>query len=178
MHRSLESLPHELDRERLTCRAIVETPHGSRAKFSYDADSGLFELNKLLPAGLAFPLDFGFVPSTLGGDGDPIDLLILADVELPVGCLVTVRLIGAIEVEQTHLAKGRTERNDRLIGRLAESHAWAHIDRLDQLGQDFVDELNSFFATYKMARGQHLDVLAVSGPERALELIEQAANNP
>ena len=174
MHRSLQSLPHQLDRERLTCRAIVETPHGSRAKFSYDAGSGLFELNKLLPTGLAFPIDFGFVPSTLGGDGDPLDLLILAEVELPVGCLVTVRLIGAIEVEQTYLENGRTERNDRLIARLAQSQAWAHIGRLHELGQAFVEDLNTFFATYKAARGQHLEVIAISAPERAADLIEQA----
>lgn len=168
-------LPHELDRDAFTCRAIVETPHGSSAKFTYDEETGLYALGKLLPAGLAFPLDFGFVPSTLGGDGDPLDLLILAEAELPVGCLVTVRLLGSMEVEQWRDGEQRV-RNDRLITRLAESRTFAAIERMEQLGTGFTDELSDFFRTYKALRGQQLAVLALGGPERAVELIEEAAN--
>ena len=171
---SLIDLPHELDRKALTCRAIVETPHGSRAKFVFDLDSGLFKLGKLLPAGLAFPLDFGFVPSTLAGDGDPLDLLILAEAELPVGCLVTVRLLGSMEVEQWKAGEDKV-RNDRLITRIAESRMFAGIDRLDQLGRGFTDELTEFFQTYKRLRGQEMQVLAIGGPERAVELIDENA---
>ena len=72
----LTTLPHEFDARRRTCRAIIETPRGSRNKCSYDPDSGLFKLGELLPAGLLFPFDFGFVPSTLGGDGDPLDMAV------------------------------------------------------------------------------------------------------
>ena len=168
-------LPHELDRDALTCRAIVETPHGSSAKFTYDEETGLYALGKLLPAGMAFPLDFGFVPSTLGGDGDPLDLLILAEAELPVGCLVTVRLLGSMEVEQWRTGEPRV-RNDRLVTRLADSRRFAAIERMEQLGAGFTDELSHFFRTYKALRGQQLEVLALDGPERAVELIEQAAN--
>ncbi len=171
---SLIDLPHQLDRRALTCRAIVETPHGSRAKFVYDKDSGLFELGKLLPAGLAFPLDFGFVPSTLAPDGDPLDLLILAEAELPVGCLVTVRLLGAMEVEQWQAGEHKV-RNDRLITRISESRMFAGVDRLDQLGKSFTDELTAFFKTYKKLRGQEMEVLAIGGPERAVQLIEETA---
>lgn len=167
-------VPHKLDREGLTCRAIVETPAGSRAKFTYDEDSGLYALGKMLPAGLAFPLDFGFVPSTVGGDGDPLDILILAEAELPVGCLVDVRLIGAIEVEQWREGEAKV-RNDRLVARLAESRAFAELRSMDQLGEAFASELDTFFRTYKTLRGQRYEVLATGGPERAAELIEQAA---
>jgi inorganic pyrophosphatase len=171
---SLIDLPHQLDRETLTCRGIVETPHGSRAKFVYDPDSGLFELGKLLPAGLAFPLDFGFVPSTLAPDGDPLDLLILAEAELPVGCLVTVRLLGAMEVEQWKAGEEKV-RNDRLITRISESRMFAGIDHVDQLGDGFTGELTSFFKTYKKLRGQEMEVLRIGGPERAADLIEETA---
>jgi inorganic pyrophosphatase len=174
MSASLTDLPHDLDRQALTCRAIVETPHGLRAKFIYDEETRLFALGKLLPVGLAFPVDFGFVPSTLGGDGDPIDLLILAEAELPVGCLVTVRLLGSMEVEQWRDGEPRV-RNDRLIARLAESRAFAAVERTEQLGEGFADELDTFFRTYKEARGQQFEVLAIGGPERAVELIEEAA---
>lgn len=170
---ALNDLPHRLDSGALTCRAIVETPHGSRAKFDYDRDSGLFELAGMLPAGMAFPLDFGFIPSSLGEDGDPLDVLILAEETLPVGCLVTVRLLGVIEANQTERRDGesKTVRNDRLVGRLAESHTYANIESLDQLGKSFTNELTRFFTTYNQLKGKGFDVLAVKGAEDAAALI-------
>ena len=80
---------------------IVDTPKGNRNKFVYDEELGLFRLGGVLPAGAVFPYDFGFVPGTLGGDGDPMDALILMDEPAFVGCLVECRLIGVIEAEQT-----------------------------------------------------------------------------
>lgn len=162
-------IPNQLDARQLTCRAIIETPAGSKVKYSFDGKSGLFAASKVLPLGLAMPLDFGFVPSTCGGDGDPLDLMVLNEVEIAVGCLVTVRLLGAIEVEQSEAS----ERNDRLVARLIDSRAFAEVARLDQLGDAFTAELNRFFATYKDLKGQRYDVVAVGGPERAAELIER-----
>lgn len=176
MAKSPADIPNQLDAKALTVRAVIETPAGSRAKLTLDHDTGLFALGKVLPLGLAMPLDFGFVPSTRGGDGDPLDIMILNEAELPTGCLVTARLIGAIEVEQRRLGSGeKPQRNDRLVARLADSRLFAEVERLDQLGDDFTAELNRFFETYKALRGQSYDVLAVSGPERAVELIEQSA---
>lgn len=161
-------LPNQLDRGKLTCRAVIETPAGSRVKYSFDKESGLFAAGKLLPLGLSMPLDFGFVPGTCGGDGDPLDLMVLNEAELAVGSLVTVRLLGAIEVEQDG-----GERNDRLVARLVDSRAFAEVSRLEELGDGFTAELNSFFATYKAARGQRYDIVGVGGPERAAGLVER-----
>lgn len=163
-------LPNQLDAGQLTCRAVIETPAGSKVKYSFDRKSGLFAASKLLPVGLAMPLHFGFVPGTCGGDGDPLDLMLLDEAELAVGCLVTVRLLGAIEVEQ---GEGKSERNDRLVARLTDSRAFAEVTRLEQLGDAFTAELNRFFETYKELRGQRYDVLGVGGAERAAELIER-----
>ncbi|HEX8201166.1 MAG TPA: inorganic diphosphatase, partial [Isosphaeraceae bacterium] len=80
---------------------IIETPKGSRNKFDFDEELGLFKLGGVLPAGAVFPYDFGFVPATRGGDGDPLDVLVLMDEPAFVGCLVPARLIGVIEAEQT-----------------------------------------------------------------------------
>src|SRR3954469_6625001 len=79
---------------------IIETPKGSRNKFDFDEELGLFKLGGVLPAGAVFPFDFGFVPATRGGDGDPLDVLVLMDEPAFVGCLVAARLIGVIEAEQ------------------------------------------------------------------------------
>lgn len=169
-------LPHQLDRDKCTCRAIIETPAGSRAKISFDPESGLYRVGKLMPIGLAMPLDFGFIPSTCGGDGDPLDVMVLNEAGLPTGCLATVRLIGAIEVEQAMRdSGGASERNDRLVARLADSRRWRHVDRLDQLGEAFLGELNRFFEHYKDLKGQTYEVLATGGPERASELIDRWA---
>jgi inorganic pyrophosphatase len=78
---------------------VIETPKGSRNKYAYDPDEHIFELKRVLPAGMAFPYDFGFVPSTLGGDGDPLDVLVLMDEPAFPGCKLKCRVIGVIEEE-------------------------------------------------------------------------------
>ena len=170
---NLLTLPHRLDAQARTVRAIVETPPGHRSKFNYDPESGLFALNKVLPAGMAFPLAFGFVPNTRAEDGDPIDIILLADEDLPVGCLATAKLLGVIEACQTE-SDGRQRRNDRLIGRIAESRIYADVDDLDCLGKAMIDELTRFFETYNALRGKKFGVIAVSDPARACALIEEA----
>lgn len=163
-------IPNQLDAKQLTCRAVIETPAGSKVKYAFDGASGLFAASKLLPIGLAMPLDFGFVPATCSGDGDPLDLMVLNEAELAVGSLVTVRLLGAIEVEQ---GEGKSERNDRLVARLTDSRAFAEVNKLEELGDAFTAELNRFFETYKDLKGQRYDVVGLGGPERAAELIER-----
>src|SRR5579871_5314832 len=78
---------------------IIETPKGSRNKFDFNHRQGLFELGKVLPTGMAFPYDFGFVPGTRAPDGDPLDVLVLMDEPAFSGCKVLCRLIGVIEEE-------------------------------------------------------------------------------
>jgi inorganic pyrophosphatase len=172
----LEQLPHELDASGFTCQAIVEAPAGTRVKVYYDPESHRFRVGKFLPLGLAFPLDFAFVPSTLGGDGDPLDLLILPEAVLPVGAIVDVRILGILESEQRKANK-KPKRNDRIIARLCESRLFAQVNRLEQLGQQFVTEVSTFFETYKRLRNQTYEVIAVGGPERAVELILKGAED-
>src|SRR5271168_3969185 len=109
----LTQLPHQLDKKTGLCRAIIETPKGRRSKFDYDPQTRLFRLKTVLPEGMSFPLDFGFIPSTLADDGDPTDVMVLMDEPACVGALLDVRLIGVLEAEETE--KGRTEGNDRLL---------------------------------------------------------------
>jgi inorganic pyrophosphatase len=170
----LETLPHELDRSNFTCQAIVEAPAGSRVKVYYDPVSHRFRVGKFLPLGMVFPLDFAFIPSTLAGDGDPFDLLILPEASLPVGSIVSVRILGILEAEQFKQNK-KPRRNDRVIARLVESRLFAKVQHIDQLGETFVEEMSCFFATYKRLRGQTYNVVAVGGPDRAADLILQGA---
>src|ERR1700689_5221552 len=110
----LTTLANQFDPDKATCRAIIETPKGFRNKFDYDPESNLFLLAGLLPEGMMFPFDFGFIPSTRGQDGDPLDIMVLMDAPAHVGCLLQIRIIGIIEAKQAQ--GGKTERNDRLLG--------------------------------------------------------------
>ena len=153
------------------CNVISETPKGSRNKFNFDEEHGLFKLGGVLPAGAVFPFDFGFLPSTLGGDGDPLDVLLLMDEPAFPGCLVEARLIGVIEAEQTE--EGATERNDRLIAVAAEARSHRNIRELRQLDKNLVDEIEHFFVSYNTIKGKEFKPLGRSGATRARELTEE-----
>lgn len=174
---SPHAIPHLLDRAQLTCRAVIESPAGSRAKFEFNRETGLFELHRMLPAGLVFPLDFGFVPLTLGEDGDPLDILVLTEAAVPVGCLLQVQLLGVIEAEQTEEVDGRpnTVGNDRIVARLSESRSYREVGRLEQLGSSFAEELQRFFEALNELKGNRFEVTAIAGPERAAELVAQGS---
>src|SRR5438477_11554555 len=134
----LSSLSPQLDAKKSTCRAIIETPKGCRNKFDYDRDSGLFMLGGLLPEGMMFPFDFGFIPSTLGEDGDPLDILVLMDAPAHVGCLIEVRIIGIISAKQTE--DGKTERNDRLLGVALHSYDHENLESIKDLSKTLLDQ--------------------------------------
>jgi inorganic pyrophosphatase len=152
---------------------IIETPQGSRNKFKFAGKLGTFKLARVLPAGAVFPFDFGFVPSTRAQDGDPIDLLLLMDEPVAMGCLVASRLIGVIEAEQSE--DGKTERNDRLIGVASLSRNQRDIQSLDALSASLVEEIEHFFVSYNEVAGKSFRVLGRAGPDRARALVEKAA---
>src|SRR5437588_6840231 len=89
-------------------QVIIETPKGSRNKYAFDPEQRVFMLKKVLPEGMVFPHDFGFIPSTEADDGDPVDVLILMDEPAFPGCVLKARLVGVIEGEQTE--DGKTQR--------------------------------------------------------------------
>ncbi|MDQ6700938.1 MAG: inorganic diphosphatase [Acidobacteriota bacterium] len=159
------------DSESGDLNVIVETPKGSRNKFTFDENHGLFKLSGVLPEGAAFPFEFGFLPSTLGEDGDPLDIVVMLDTPTSVGCLITVRPIGVIEAEQTE--KGKTERNDRLIAVATHAHVHSEVKSLKDLNAKLVDEMEHFFISYNQIRGKVFKPLGRFGPKRSLELIQK-----
>lgn len=152
--------------------AIVDTPQGSQNKFKYDEESGLFMLGGAMPAGAIFPFEFGFIPSTVGGDGDPLDLLILLDAPTFVGCLVRARLIGVILAEQTE--DGKTERNDRLIAVAVQSPRHEHVRELRELPKQLVSEIEHFFVSYNAIKAKEFRPLGRHGAARALALVRKS----
>lgn len=163
---------HATDSKELN--VIIETPKGSRNKFNYDEEYQLFKLGGVLPAGAVFPFDFGFIPSTLGGDGDPLDVLLLMDEPAFPGCLVRSRLVAVIEAEQTE-RDGETMRNDRLIAVAADSHTHRQVRSLADISSNLIDEIEHFFVSYNQIKGKEFKPLGRFGPIKAAKLVAEGA---
>ena len=161
--------PFDADDKQLL-RVVIETPKGSRNKFAFDPDDHIFELKKVLPTGMTFPYDFGFVPSTKADDGDPIDVLVLMDEPAFPGCVLSCRPIGVIEGEQED--KQGKERNDRIIAIEQDAHSWADIKTINDLGKQFCRELEAFFVNYHKLTGKEYRVLGLKGPDQARKLVK------
>jgi inorganic pyrophosphatase len=155
-----------------TVRVVIETPKGSRNKYAFDPDDGVFVLKKVLPAGMNFPYDFGFVPSTCAEDGDPIDVLVLMDAPAFAGCVLKCRVIGVIVGEQQE-GKKKT-RNDRIVAVEKDTHSYAALTHVDDLGKPFVRELEEFFVNYHRLSAKEFKILAVRGPRFAHRRIDDA----
>jgi len=146
----LNQLPLK-DRESGDLTVVIETPRGSRNKFSDDPASGSLRLGAVLAEGLVFPYDFGFFPSTLGEDGDPLDVLLLLDTAVPPGCIVTGRLIGVIEVDQKEKGSS-SQRNDRYLVVGTHAHTHRELTKLEQLRPHLIEEIDAFFLQYRLER--------------------------
>jgi inorganic pyrophosphatase len=161
-----------IDKKDGLLQVIVETPKGSRNKFAFDPQQEIFALKKVLPAGMTFPYDFGFLPKTLAPDGDPIDVLLLMDEPAFPGIAVRARLIGIIEGEQ--LDGKKRIRNDRLVAVAEANHMYGNIKKLKDLPNKFLRELQDFFVNYHNLEGKKYKLLGCRGAEAAMTLIKKA----
>jgi len=161
-----------IDKQAGKLQVIVETPKGCRNKFAFDPKQRIFSLKKVLPAGMAFPYDFGFLPRTLAPDGDPIDVLLLMDEPAFPGCSVEARLIGVMEGEQ--LEGKKRIRNDRLIAVAEANHSYQYVKKIGDLPNQFLRELQDFFVNYHRLEGKEYKLLGCKGAEAAMSLIRKA----
>jgi len=159
------------DAETELWNVVIETPKGSRNKYKFDEKRKIFALNGVMPVGQSFPFAFGYLPSTEGEDGDPLDVLLLMDEPAFAGCLIPGRLIGVIEAEQTE-RDGRTERNDRLVAVADDSHTHKDVKTLGDLNDTLLDEIDHFFVSYNEIRGKQFKSLGRFGPDRADKLVK------
>lgn len=167
----LNTLP-ALDSDSGLVNAIIDTPKGSRCKYKYDPDTGIFRLAKLLPLGAYFPYNYGFIPSTRGEDGDELDVLVLMDEAVFVSCLVPVRLIGVLAAEQTE-RDGKTTRNDRLIAVLDTEFNPPEVTSLDALHSQRIDEIEQFFVSFNKIQGKQFKPIGRYDADKAKALLKE-----
>lgn len=153
-------------------QVIIETPKGSRNKYAFDPDQKIFTVKAVLPAGMSFPYDFGFLPRTIAPDGDPVDVLLLMDEPAFPGVAVRARLIGVIEGEQ--LDGKKKTRNDRLLAVAEVNHQYANVRRLSDLPGRFVHELEEFFVNYHSLEGKKYKLLGCKNANAGARIIEKA----
>lgn len=131
---------------------IIETPRGSTVKYKYEEEYNMFRLLKRLPAGLAFPYDFGFFPNTKGEDEDPLDVMVLSEFTAFTGCVMDCRVIGCLEVEQK---KGNNFiRNDRFLAVPELSDQYSQVSSISDAPETLVTEIETFFKTYLEREGK------------------------
>ncbi len=133
-------------------QVVVEVPRHSTSKFKYLPESGTFVLHRSLPAGLFFPYDYGFIPSTLGEDGDPLDALVFIDTNTFPGCVVKTRLLGVITATQKG-PKGRVS-NDVLLAAHVDAVSWQNRKDLRRIPGQLLDEIEFFFSSYRNFQGK------------------------
>lgn len=159
------------DRKSGNLNVVIDTPKGSRNKYAFDFKIDAYKLKTVLPHGTIFPFDFGSIPGTVADDGDPLDVLVLMDEPVFIGCLIEARLLGVIEAQQTE--DGETQRNDRLIAVAAESHTNAKLKSLRKLDSKLLGEIEHFFVSYNDARGKKFKPIGRRGPAVAKRLIKK-----
>jgi inorganic pyrophosphatase len=154
---------------------VVETPRGSGNKLKFDAELGVYRLDRVLPAGMAFPFDFGFIPQTMAEDGDPLDAIVLLDSPVHPGCVVLARLLGVLEVEQQDGGVGRWKRNDRVVAVAGGPKGHAALRALKDMDPFEIDAIGSFFASYHALDGDRLRVVGQKGVGAAEAAVRRAA---
>jgi inorganic pyrophosphatase len=151
-----------------TINAIIEIPSGSRNKYEYSAEYNCFKLDRVLASPMHYPTAYGFVPSTLFTDGDPLDILVLLDEPTFTGCLIEVRPIGVMRM----IDGG--QQDDKIIAVALGDLRHAHYTELDHLRPHARVEIEYFYSVYKDLEGKQTYVQGWEGVDYARRLIEES----
>ena len=149
---------------------IIEIPKGSRAKYEIDKDSGLIKLDRVLYASMYYPLNYGFIPQTLGEDHDPLDIVVLTQVTVVPRCIIPSKVIGVMRMID------RGEADDKIIAVCEEDASVSHIEDVDHLPEFFRVELKHFFENYKTLENKKVVVDEFQSKEKAMEIILQSVD--
>jgi inorganic pyrophosphatase len=153
-----------------TINVIIETPKNSLAKYSYDQLFNSYKLKKILPPGLTFPFDFGFIPQTKGEDGDPLDVIVLNEHPTFPGCMIECCIVGAITAVQSK--KKKMIRNDRLLAVAILSKLYAHVITTKKIPEDIVHPIQQFFIDYNKLEGKTFKPLKIINQQDAYKLLQ------
>ena len=151
----------------MNVEVFVEIPKGSRNKYEWDHGIQGFRLDRRLYSAVHYPGDYGFIPHTMSGDGDPLDaLVLLGDPTFP-GCTITSRLVGVFDMADD---KGEDQ---KLITVDASDPRWFGVEDLSDLPQHHLDEIQHFFSVYKDLEQKTVDVRGFRDRDGAVQQLEE-----
>jgi inorganic pyrophosphatase len=159
--------------EQRNLRVVVETPRGANIKIKFDEKLGFFCLSRVLPLGVTYPYDFGFVPQTLAQDGDPLDAVVLIDAMTYPGVVISCRLLGALQVEERGL-RGRP--NHRLVAVPVKAARREELRNFADLGKRMQQELERFFVMSSAFTSKDPVVRGWVGPDAATDMVQRSIN--
>lgn len=145
--------------------AVIEIPQGSIHKYEYDKQLHVFRLDRTLYSPVHYPGDYGFVPSTLGLDGDPVDVLVLVDAPSFTGCVIEVRPIGLLRM----IDQG--EQDEKILTVVENDPVYRQINDCGQVFPHLLRQIEHFFSIYKSLEGKKTEITGWSGAEAAKKII-------
>ncbi|HQY31880.1 MAG TPA: inorganic diphosphatase [Thermomicrobiales bacterium] len=153
--------------EPIVLTAFIEIPRGSRNKYEYDDATRTFRLDRVLYSSVHYPTDYGFIPETLAPDGDHLDVLVLVQEPTFPGCLIDVRPLGGLDMRDE---KGS---DFKVLAVPIGDPRFDHVTSLENVGEHWLREIETFFATYKLLEPKDTSVLGWHSLEKTLTVIDE-----
>ena len=148
--------------------ALIEIPKGSSCKYEIDKTSGLLKLDRVIYSSFHYPVNYGFIPKTLGDDGDPLDILVLCNESIASLCLVNATVIGNMQMIDND------EKDDKIIAVAANDPSVNHIKNIAELPKHFLDVLKNFFEQYKVLENKKVEIDNFQDKATAYKVIEDS----
>ena len=148
--------------------ALIEIPQGSKSKYEIDKKTGLLKLDRVIYSSFHYPVNYGFIPQTLGKDGDPLDILVMCSEAIQPLCLVEALVIGNMQMIDTNLI------DDKIIAVATKDPGVNYITSLDEVPQHFFSVLKNYFEQYKVLENKEGKINDFQDKERAFEIINES----
>lgn len=149
-------------------QAIIEIPKGSKAKYELDKETGMLRLDRVLFSSVNYPENYGFIPQTLGEDHDPLDILVLSQIEVQPLCIIEAKVIGVMRMIDND------EADDKIIAVAKNDMSVNHINDVSELPEHFILQLQNFFEDYKKLEKKKVKVEEFQNAEIAKKILTQA----
>lgn len=148
--------------------ALIEIPQGSKSKYEIDKPTGLLKLDRVIYSSFHYPVNYGFIPQTLGKDGDPLDILVMCSEAIQPLCLVEALVIGNMQMIDTGLY------DDKIIAVAIKDPGVNYITSLNEVPQHFFNVLKNYFEQYKVLEDKTVEINDFQDKEEAYKVIEES----
>ncbi|MEK7432670.1 MAG: inorganic diphosphatase [Cyanobacteriota bacterium] len=156
------------DKQPNIVKSIIEISMGSKAKYELDKETGMLRLDRVLYSAVFYPANYGFIPQTLGEDNDPLDIVVLSQLQILPLCIVNAKVIGVMRMIDNN------EGDDKIIAVANDDVSVNHINDISEMPEYFHSELKHFFQEYKRLENKTVLVEDFQDADMAKKIIEQS----